>query len=426
MTYNFLLLFPLIVKMLNYLNKKNPSYLRRWSKKLLIMALIFLSLCMTLVIPVTNAIAISPKSELRGVWITNIDSDVLFEKKRLKNAINKLHELNFNTVYPVVWNWGYTLYPSKVAKKVIGQSLDPTPGLQKRDILKEIVTQVHRKKMTVIPWFEFGFMAPSDADLVKLHPEWILQRQDQSIIWNEGPHKRVWLNPLRPDVQKFILDLILEIVTKYDVDGIQFDDHFGFPSEFGYDNFTVALYKKEHNGNPPPTDVKNEDWIKWRADKITDYLGKISKEIKRKKRKCIISLSPNPWEFAYKSHLSDWKTWEKKGFIQELIVQIYRSDINRFIEELERPELVEASKHIPTSIGIIAGVKPRPVKISQIQQQVETVRQRKSLSGVSFFFYESLWKMTPETLEERQTVFKQMFNEKAIHPNIYKRWKPNS
>jgi len=55
----------------------------------------------------------------------------------------------------------------------------------------------------------------------------------------EGKHDRVWLNPFRPEVQ-FIQDLILEIVSKYDIDGIQFDDHFGLqlswdtmPSQLG-------------------------------------------------------------------------------------------------------------------------------------------------------------------------------------------------
>lgn len=54
--------------------------------------------------------------ELRGVWLTNIDSDVLFQRDHLSTALQRLHELNFNTVYPTVWNWGYTLYPSRVAK----------------------------------------------------------------------------------------------------------------------------------------------------------------------------------------------------------------------------------------------------------------------------------------------------------------------
>lgn len=60
--------------------------------------------------------------ELRGVWLTNIDSDVLFQRDRLSTALQRLHELNFNTVYPTVWNWGYTLYPSRVAKREIGRS----------------------------------------------------------------------------------------------------------------------------------------------------------------------------------------------------------------------------------------------------------------------------------------------------------------
>jgi uncharacterized lipoprotein YddW (UPF0748 family) len=110
-------------------------------------------------------------SELRGVWLTNIDSDVLFESQRLLTSLQTLHNLNFNTVYPTVWNWGYTLYPSKVANQVIGKSLDPTPGLQGRDMLKEIVTEGHKKGLTVIPWFEFGFMAPADSLLAKNRPQ---------------------------------------------------------------------------------------------------------------------------------------------------------------------------------------------------------------------------------------------------------------
>src|SRR5512140_3442134 len=55
------------------------------------------------------------RSELRGVWLTNVDSEVLFNKKTLTDAVKKLADLNFNTLYPTVWNWGYTLYPSKVA-----------------------------------------------------------------------------------------------------------------------------------------------------------------------------------------------------------------------------------------------------------------------------------------------------------------------
>ncbi|MFM6200689.1 MAG: glycoside hydrolase family 10 protein, partial [Dolichospermum sp.] len=136
-------------------------------------------------------------TELRGVWLTNIDSDVLFERERLKQSLRTLQQFNFNTVYPAVWNWGYTLYPSKVAAKVIGKAVDPTPGLQKRDMLKEIITEGHKQNLTVIPWFEFGFMAPADSLLAKNRPGWLTNRQDGTKIVKEGIHNRVWLNPFR-------------------------------------------------------------------------------------------------------------------------------------------------------------------------------------------------------------------------------------
>jgi uncharacterized lipoprotein YddW (UPF0748 family) len=383
--------------------------------KICLVCLVIIGLFVS-IFPYQNLVnAVSSRDEIRGVWITNVDSDVLFSKKKLKNAVNTLHNLNFNTLYPTVWNWGYTLYPSSVAKKAINTSLDPTPGLKKRDILKEITTQGHKQKMKVIPWFEFGFMSPADATLVKRHPQWILQRQDGTKIWNEGPHKRVWLNPFRPDVQKFIMDLILEIVNKYDVDGIQFDDHFGFPSEFGYDTFTVALYQREHSGQKPPIDSKNPDWIKWRSQKITDYLIKVNKAIKKRHPKAIISVAPNPWEFSLNFYLSDWKTWQEKGLIDELIVQVYRDDLKVLIQELERPEVQAAKMKIPTAIGLLTGVKPHPVSINQITEQVAAVRER-NFAGISFFFYESLWlntwNNTPENMQVRQAAFKQMFGKK--------------
>ncbi|WP_335212209.1 family 10 glycosylhydrolase [Nostoc sp.] len=40
--------------------------------------------------------------EVRGVWLTNVDSEVLFSSQNLKNALNRLNKLNFNTIYPTV------------------------------------------------------------------------------------------------------------------------------------------------------------------------------------------------------------------------------------------------------------------------------------------------------------------------------------
>ncbi|NMG07750.1 glycoside hydrolase family 10 protein [Brasilonema sp. UFV-L1] len=365
----------------------------------------------------------SPISELRGVWLTNIDSDVLFERNRLQGSLQSLKNLNFNTVYPTVWNWGWTLYPSKVAQKVTGRSLDPAPGLQGRDILKEIITVGHQKGLTVIPWFEFGFMAPADSQLAKNHPQWLTSRRDGSKIWKEGTHNRVWLNPFHPEVQQFIQNLIVEIVKNYDIDGIQFDDHFGLPSELGYDAYTVALYKKEHRGRAPSTNPQNPEWLRWRANKITDYMKRVFQTIKATKKNCLVSVSPNPQRFSYESFLADWQTWERNGFVEELIIQLYRDDLNVFVKELEFPEVKAARSHIPVSIGIMAGLKGKSIPMQQIQTQVQKVRER-NFAGVSFFFYETLWNMTGETPQQRQSSFQKIFPTPVAYPNLLAGWKP--
>lgn len=397
----------------------------RRSKQAFFAALVVLTMAATILLslPLSAQIPSVAKSELRGVWLTNIDSNVLFGKERLDKALQRLKELNFNTVYPTVWNWGWTLYPSKVAERVIGRGLDPEPGLQGRDMLKEVVEGGHAKGLTVIPWFEFGFMAPADSQLAKRRPQWITSRRDGSTIVKEGTHNRVWLSPFRPDVQQFMQDLIVEIVQNYDIDGIQFDDHLGLPAELGYDNYTVAMYKKEHRGKLPPKNPQDPEWLRWRANKITGFMKRLFIAIKAVKKDCIVSVAPNPQRFSYDFFLADWARWERMGLIEDLVLQVYRNDLKVFNSELDRPEVKAASRHIPVSVGIISGLKGKSVPMQQIETQVKNVRDRK-YAGVSFFFYETLWNMSKESLQQRQTRLQNIFPTPTKYPNLLRGWKP--
>ena len=403
--------------------------------------LVMISITLALLIPqvsFSQSPATKPLREIRGVWITNVDSDVLFTRDRLATAIKDLRQLNFNTIYPVVWNWGYTTYPSKVAKRIVGSSLMPkksagilinrkltqSEGLEGRDVLQEMVVQSRKQGIAIIPWFEFGFMLPATtdpagSDFAKLHPDWLTQKLDGGTIWKEGKDPRVWLNPFKPEVKKFIIDLVLEVVKKYDVDGIQFDDHFGLPAEFGYDKFTVDLYQREHQGKLPPKDAKNQEWIDWRADKITALMRELFTAIKAANPKAIVSISPNPQIFAKNFFLQDWAKWERQGLVEELLIQVYRDKFSTFVGELQKPEVKLASQHIPVGIGILVGVKPKPISMKQIQAQIAAVR-KEGLAGVSFFFYETLWKLTNEPVVARKDGFRQVFAKSIDRPSIIK------
>jgi uncharacterized lipoprotein YddW (UPF0748 family) len=357
-----------------------------------------------------------PIQEVRGVWLTNVDSEVMLSRAGIRRAFRELQQLNFNTVYPAVWNWGYTQYPSAIAQRTFGQIIDPRPiGLQQRDALAEMVEIGHRRGLAIVPWFEFGFMTTAESEIVSQHPDWMTQRQDGSQIWQEGIYQRRWLNPFRPEVQQFIQDLVLEIVTQYDVDGIQFDDHFGLPNEFGYDPYTINLYRQEHSGRNPPSNVQDPEWIQWRAGKITTFMHQLFRAIKDQKEDVVVSVSPNRYEFAYNQHLQDWRTWERDGLIEELVIQVYTSSVNGLLNELARPEVQEARRHIPTSVGILTGLKTRSVPIELVQDQARAVR-RQGFSGMSFFFYETMWNLSDEPMSDRQSAFRSLFFQPALRP----------
>jgi len=60
------------------------------------------------------------------------------------------------------------------------------------------------------------------------------------------------------------------------------------------------------------------------------------------------------------------------------------------------------------------------VAIQQVQEQVEAVR-RHGFAGVSFFFYETMWNLSNESISDRQSVFRSLFSRSAIRPVLVKK-----
>ncbi|MDZ7962412.1 MAG: family 10 glycosylhydrolase [Aulosira sp. DedQUE10] len=350
-----------------------------------------------------------PPQEIRGVWLTNNDFNILSDRTKLQDTIAQLRRLNFNTIYPVVWNDGYTKYPSAVAQRTGIPFF--FKGREGQDIIADIVTQARRQGVLAIPWFEFGFMAPLTSELASNHPYWLTQKQDGTQTSITAAGEVAWLNPFHLEVQKFITDLVLEIITQYDADGIQFDDHMSLPVDFGYDKYTINLYTQE-TGSPPPPNPHAQAWKQWRADKITAFMMQLNRAVKARKPNAIFSVSPNYYDFAYKFQLQDWLKWVRLGVVDELIVQLYRNDLESFNSKLTSPEILETKQLIPTGIGIMAGLRNRPVSMQQIQSQVRAAQERGL--GAIFFYYESLWDYAPETVAQRQAGFQEVFANPAV------------
>lgn len=333
--------------------------------------------------------------EMRGVWLTNVDSVVLHSQSNIAKGLKKLKDLGLNTIYPVVWQRGFTLYESAIAQSFIGSSITPDTKFQNRDMVAEILAEAKHHNFRVIPWFEYGLMTPPNSPLAQKHQDLLsLDRRGKQIRLKSHdknkPDEQVWLNPCQPEVQKFMVDLIAEFVHRYpQIDGIQLDDHFGFPVELGYDTFTQELYQKENGGLIAPQKHTDEAWVNWASSKVTQLLKQIFDVVKAEYLSCLISVSPNPQGFSKKFYLADWKLWEQAGLVEEIVLQVYRSNVLSFANEIRKQEVIEACKHIPVSIGILAGVKNSPASLHLIKQQIQETRKQK-FAGTSFFFYETV------------------------------------
>ena len=381
-----------------------------WLALLLVGVLMVLSVEQLWAVPGDGS-PVSDSQAIKGVWLTNVDSDVLYNQQALSQAITDLDAAGFNTLYPTVWNDGYTLHPSDIAANRLHTTRHAHPGLVQRDLLAEIIAQAKPHGLRVIPWLEFGFMAPADRRWVKSHPDWLTQNAENETVWLQGNTlPRVWLNPLHPEVQELLIELALEIINRYDIDGIQLDDHFGYPSQWGYDPLTLARYQAETGQQPPAPpkldpnqncvnlDSDWQAWTNWRADQITAFVQKFVTRLKSVKPDLIIAVSPNPQTFSKNCYLLDWQQWQQLGLIDELVLQVYREKQADFERELQDPAVQTAKVSIPVVVGILTGLKNRPVPFTRIQQQTDwSIAQ--GFAGVAYFFYESLWHLNTKETE---------------------------
>jgi uncharacterized lipoprotein YddW (UPF0748 family) len=331
-----------------------------------------------------------------GVWLTNVPSPLYYDARRIETAVEQLAATGFNTLYPNVWSRGATFHRSRWApiEPFLAQS---APDL---DPICRFTKAAQRRGMQVIPWFEYGLMEPGDAEVVRRHPEWILRRADGSALYamhganlKTSPLKdlRVWLNPAHPGVRERFIGLISEIVKRCAVDGIQLDDHFAWPVELGYDDFTRELYRRQ-TGREPPANSTDRAWMTWRRHQLTGLLRELRASLDQSSggRRTVISLSPGPFRFAYNHWLQDWELWALGHLIDDLVVQNYAYSVRGFEKDLNQPALVKArSWGMPVEIGILAGFGSRTPDMVTLAQKVRLASERGH--GVIYFYWEGLW-----------------------------------
>jgi len=167
--------------------------------------------------------------DLRGVWV---QADSIMTKEKIDETIQRAIAGHFNAIFVNVFLSGNTMYESRLAQKYeqVETGFDP---------LAYLVPVAHRDNIQVHAWFVTGWVGDKwGSQILAKHPDWALVGPDGD--------STDWLNFTKPEVRAYIRDLMLEVVQRYGVDGLHFD-YTRYPGpEWGFDPYSVALFKDEY------------------------------------------------------------------------------------------------------------------------------------------------------------------------------------
>lgn len=377
--------------------------MKRFCTKIFIIVFLF-------IIPATG---FSQQKELRGTWFAWAGSDIP-TKEDIAQTMENLAENNFNTVYVDIWRSGYPYFKSKVFENITGISIEPRLD-EGRDLLSDMISEGHRYGLEVEAWFEAGFSAcqGDNDDLYDARPEWFAQKRDGSIdFYSNGGIRYYWLSHCNAEAQQFIIDFCLDLAKRYDVDGIDFD-RIRYPDlNCGYDSATVALYKSEHNGAEPPTNYADQNWIRWRADKLNEFVGRLYQEIKAVHPD--LTVSNAPLFYGYQQFCQDYATWVNQAYLDTVVPQLYFTTNISFKSRLnvELNKVNDKNNFYP---GISTTANGYTTPPDQLVEMIRTSRQL-GLSGHVIWYHARL----PEYYDALKT---NVYQEPAHIPYRDENWR---
>lgn len=169
--------------------------------------------------------------ELNATWMQVWS---ITKPEGLDGMLDQLESGGFDAVFANVLAYGYAYYESSLLEK--------HPDLEPNfDPLAYLIEGAHERGIEVHAWLVAGPFVYRDNPAPTLieHPDWAMVGPDGRQTW--------WLNYTRPDVQEFLGDLVVELVTRYEVDGVHYD-YLRYPgSEWGFDAYSAELAAEEYD-----------------------------------------------------------------------------------------------------------------------------------------------------------------------------------
>jgi len=255
-----------------------------------------------------------------------------------------------------------------------------------------MITETHKRKMEFHAWmnpyramFNIDNSSISASHITKIHPEWFLDYGDKK-----------YFDPGNKEVQKYVTAVVKDVVSRYDVDAIHFDDYF-YPYRIAGKEFPDEVsFTKYGKG------MNIDDWRRSNTDSVILMLSRV---IKQESKKCQFGISPfGVWRNAdkdsrgsntqagqtnYDDLYADILLWLKNGWIDYVAPQLYwemghtKADFNSLVEWWSKNSF---GKNCYIGLGIYrAGSNAAWKDKTQLPRQIEKLRNTPNINGMIFF-----------------------------------------
>ena len=382
----------------------------------------------------------APKRELRGVWIAsvlNIDypsvpttSDFILRNEWIK-LLDKHKSLGINALYVQVRPSSDAFYKSDIvpwSRYLTGQSgMSPMNDF---DPLSFMIETAHERGMEFHAWLNPYRASMDNQDPTTFAPNHVMnQRPD----WCFKYGKRYILNPGIPEVREHVNQVVAEIVSKYNVDGIHFDDYF-YPYKIAGEVFPDGRTFQQYNNG-----FSNiEDWRRNNVDILIYNLGKTIKKINPRVQ---FGISPfGVWRnnnrdpegsatqagiTCYDDLYADVRKWLQEDWIDYVTPQVYWQIGFAIADHATIVKWwVDNAAGKPVYIGLGAyrvgqqsAREPAWLDPNEIGRQIRFSRSFKQVKGVVYFSSKSL---TSNLLGIGDTLAYNYYRFPALPPEVLK------
>jgi uncharacterized lipoprotein YddW (UPF0748 family) len=284
-------------------------------------------------------------TELKGVWIRPKDRN----PEKVALILDGLKNIGIDNVFLETYYHGMTIFPSDTLKSYGLTS--QRPEFQGADVLQLWITQAHKRNMKVHVWFQTFYLGNDDVSPIpkqmrEKYPEW-LNRQHWCATSDyaqpsKAEHNGFFLDPANPCVQEYLMKLLTEIASKYDVDGINID-YIRYPvcspsnspeflsTSWGYTKYAMDEFKKCYGMTALDLTPGTSGWYRWedyRQNKVTEFVSHLH-ELKCHRPGLTISAVVFPdKDTSAVIKLQNWAVWAQRCYVDAFTPLFLSSNID--------------------------------------------------------------------------------------------------